>query len=130
MLSKPLYEALPLSYVVIASLVILLFDQAFAQCLAVIVYLWGSRIYSLRSTNRRTDAKKRRKKGWIPNSIYEHIPALCFLGGILLNQHNSKVAPVLALCLCSFALYIFFLRVGYRKHKVFIANAYKQTLQR
>ena len=58
MLSKPLYEVLPLSYVAIGSLGILLFDQAFAQFLAVIVYLWGSRIYSLRSNNRRTDAKK------------------------------------------------------------------------
>ena len=122
MLSKPLYEVLPLSYVAIGSLGILLLDQVIAQCFAVIVYLWGSRIYSLRSNNRRTDTKKRRKKGWIPSPLYEHIPALCFLSAILLSQHSSKLAPILALCLCSFALYIFFRRVAYRKHKIFAAK--------
>ncbi|MEZ9819174.1 hypothetical protein AB4238_00880 [Shewanella sp. 10N.286.45.A1] len=122
MLSKPFYEALPYSYVAIGSLGILILDQAFAQCLAVLLYLWGSRIYSLRSRNRRTDVKKRRKKGWIPGPLYEHIPAICFLSAILLSQHHSKLAPILALCLCSFALYIFFRRVGYRKHKIFAAK--------
>lgn len=119
MLSKPVYEALPYCYVAIGSVTLLLLDQPLAQLSAVIIYLLGSKVYMLRSNNRRTDAKKRRKKGWIPSPLYEHIPALCLLIAILLSKLNSKAAPVFALCLCSYGLYVFFRRLSYRKHKYF-----------
>ena len=119
MLSKPLYEALPYGYIAIGSLALLIFEQPFAQGLAIIVLLLGSRVYTLRSNNRRTDPKKRRKKGRLPSPFYEHVPAFCLLAALLLSKLESKTAPVVALCLCSYGLYVFFRRLSYRKHKVF-----------
>ncbi len=118
MLSKPLYEALPYCYIAIGSLSLLIIEQPFAQVLAIIVFLLGSRVYALRSNNRRTDSKKRRKKGWLPTQVYEHIPALCFLGALLSSKLDAKIAPVVGLCLCSYSMYIFLRRLSYRKHKV------------
>ncbi|MFT5788692.1 MAG: putative membrane protein YfcA [Shewanella sp.] len=122
MLSKPFYEALPYSYLAIGAFCLFQLEQTLAQIFAVVVYLLGSRVYTLRSANRRTDSKKRRKKGLLPSHLYEYIPSLCLLSAILLTKLDAKVAPIFAICLCSIGLYIFLRRSSYRKHKVFEPN--------
>ncbi|WOT04314.1 hypothetical protein [Shewanella youngdeokensis] len=118
MLSRPFYEALPYSYIAIGTCCLLLLEQTLVQILAVVVYILGSRVYALRSANRRTDPKKRRKRGRIPSYLYEHIPSLCLLGSILLTKLDLKAAPIFALICCSYGIYLFVLRASYRKHQI------------
>lgn len=118
MLSKPIYEALPLSYVIVGGLGITLLDSVLAQAACIIIFLFGSWIYSLRSQNRRTDPSKRRKKGILPHYIYEHIPSLYLLTALLIQRVDSTHIPVITLVLLSYAAYLMVRRRQYRKHKV------------
>ncbi|MGS0709814.1 hypothetical protein ACVBJC_08520 [Shewanella sp. 0m-6] len=96
-------------------------EQTYALLFAVLLFLLGSKIYALRSSNRRTDPKKRRKKGLLPIALYEHTPALYLLMALLLLKLDSRLAPVLSLMLLSYALYIGLRRTQYRKHRIVAA---------
>lgn len=117
MLSRPVYEALPYSYIALGSISLMMLEQTYAQLFAALLFLLGSRVDVLRSINRRTDAKKYRKKGKLPAFIYEHTPYLYLLTALLLLKLDSKLAPVLSITLLSYALYIFARRTMNRKHK-------------
>ena len=117
MLSKPIYEALPFCYLSLGSLSFMLLPSIYAQTLGIVIFLFGSHIYLLRSSNRRTDPKRRHKKGWLPAFIYEHIPRLFLLLSLLLLKVDSTTIPIISLLLMSSALYLALRRSLYRKHK-------------
>lgn len=116
MLSKPVYEALPYTYLAVGSISVMMLEQTYAQLFSILLFLMGSRVYALRSQNRRTDSKRRRKEGKLPAFIYEHTPYLYVLTALLLLKLDSKLAPVLSIILFSYALYIFARRSMNRKH--------------
>ena len=118
MLSKPIYEALPYGYLLLGGLAISLLDSAIAQSAGIVLFLAGSKIYSLRSDNRRTDLKSRRKKGIMPRFIYEHMPTLYLLGALLVLKLEFTHSPVISLVLVSYAAYLALRRSQYRKHKI------------
>lgn len=118
MLAKPIYEALPYSYLLVGALAISKIDSTIAQGLGVLLFLFGSQIYVLRSDNRRTDRASRRKKGIIPRFIYERIPAFYLLSGLLVLKIESTYSPVISLIIISYAAYLAIRRSQYRKHKV------------
>ncbi|ABZ75681.1 conserved hypothetical protein [Shewanella halifaxensis HAW-EB4] len=117
MLSRPVYEALPYTYIALGSISLMLLEQTYAQLFAALLFLLGSRVDVLRSCYRRTDSKKRRRKGKLPTFIYEHTPYLYLLTALLLLKLDSKLAPVFSIALVSYALYIFARRTMNRKHK-------------
>ena len=122
MLSKPVYEALPYTYLAIGSISVMMLEQTYAQVFSILLFLMGSRVYALRSSNRRTDPKKRRRKGLLPAFIYEHMPYIYILTALLLLKLDSKLAPVFSMVLISYALYIVISLAMYRKHKTVTAQ--------
>ncbi|GIU30100.1 hypothetical protein [Shewanella sp. MBTL60-007] len=117
MLSRPVYEALPYTYIALGSISLMILEQTYAQLFAALLFLLGSRIDVMRSTNRRTDPQKRRRRGKLPAFIYEHTPYLYLLMALLLLKLDSKLAPIVSITLLSYALYILLRRTMHRKHK-------------
>jgi uncharacterized membrane protein YfcA len=119
MLIKPLYELLPYTYIAIGGVSILLLQQEYAIAAAVVVFLCGARIYNLRSQNRRTDTKRRRKEGIWPDWLYGYMPFLYILSAALLYRFIPKDSSALfAICLVTFGTYLLLRRSSYRRHKI------------
>ena len=119
MLIKPVYELLPYTYMTIGGVSILLLQQQYAIAAAVMVYLFGARIYTLRSENRRTDLKRRRKEGIWPDWLYGYLPFLYILSAALLYRFFPKDSSALfAICLLTFGTYLLLRRSTYRRHKI------------
>lgn len=119
MLIKPLYELLPYTYIAIGGVSILILQQEYAIAAAVVVFLFGARIYNLRSQNRRTDTKRRRKEGLWPDWLYGYMPFLYILSAALLYRFIPKDSSALfAICLVTFGTYLLLRRSSYRRHKI------------
>lgn len=118
MLTRTIYEALPMSYLALGSSTMLLLEQGLALVSASIVFWLGAQIYNMRSNNRRTDPKRKRKSGYIPQSIYSLLPFAYLFGAILLFRSDAKGAGiVLAIILLSYSLYILVRRASHRRHR-------------
>lgn len=119
MLTRTVYEALPVSYVALGGSTLFLLEQSLALISASIVFWLGAKVYNMRSNNRRTDSKRKRKSGYIPESVYSLLPFAYLFGAILLFRSDAKGAGiVLALILLSYSLYILIRRSSYRQHKL------------
>lgn len=119
MLIKPLYELLPFSYMVIGCVSIFLLEPNYALIASVVVYLYGAHIYNLRSKNRRTDAKRKRKSGLIPETLYGLMPFIYVLTAVSLYRFYPRDSSTLfALCLITYGVYLILRRSSYRHHKL------------
>ncbi|MDP5145157.1 hypothetical protein ORI98_01710 [Shewanella sp. ULN5] len=119
MLIKPVYELLPYTYIVIGGVSVLMLQQQYAIAAAILLYLLGARIYNLRSENRRTDIKRKRREGFIPDWLYAYMPFLYILSAALLYRFYPKdSSALLAICLLTFGTYLLLRRSTYRRHKI------------
>ena len=119
MLIKPVYELLPYTYIVIGGVSVLLLQQQYAIASAILVYILGARIYNLRSENRRTDIKRKRREGFLPDWLYGYMPFLYILSAALLYRFYPKDSSALfAICLMTFGTYLLLRRSTYRRHKI------------
>ncbi|MCL1141448.1 hypothetical protein [Shewanella gaetbuli] len=127
MLIKPIYELLPFTYIAIGSASLLVLQQEYAIAAAVFVYVFGARIYNLRSQNRRTDQKRKRKEGIWPEWLYGYLPFIYILSAVLLYRYDPKESSSLfAICLLTFGAYLIIRRSSYRKHKIPVFKAYRR----
>ncbi|MBR9726671.1 hypothetical protein ACFOD0_07250 [Shewanella intestini] len=123
MLAKPLYEILPLTYLSVGSIGIISAQPIYALFSAVTVFLYGAYIYNQRSINRRTDPKRKRKKGFIPEFLYGQLPFLFILSAGLLNRLYPKDSSILfGIFLFTFGLYLLLRRSSFRQHKYPISS--------
>jgi hypothetical protein len=119
MLSKPLYEILPLGYIVIGSTSILLLEEGWAMVAAFTVFYLGTKVYNMRSQNRRTDPMRKRKKGKVPVSLYNTLPFVyLFIAVIVLKSSATGLATVISLSLMSYSVYVLMRRAAYRRHQL------------
>ncbi|QIR15219.1 hypothetical protein [Shewanella aestuarii] len=119
MLIKPVYELLPFTYLGIGGISILLLEQNYAIAASIVVFFFGARIYNLRSQNRRTDHKRRRKTGIWPDWFYGFIPFIYIISAAILYRFYPKGSTTLfALCLVTFGVYLLLRRSSYRHHKM------------
>ncbi len=119
MLTRTLYEMLPVGYITLGSSSLLILEQGLAIVSASIVFWLGAKIYNMRSANRRTDPKRKRKPGMLPDSLYSLLPFGYLFASILLFRSDAKDAGiVLAIMLFSYSFYILIRRSNYRRHKL------------
>lgn len=119
MLIKPVYELLPFAYIGIGGASILLLQNDYAIAASVCVFLFGAHIYNLRSQNRRTDSKRKRKDGIWPQWLYGQLPFFYILSAAILYRFFPKTSSSLfAICLVTFGFYLILRRSLYRHHKV------------
>lgn len=125
MLSKPVYEVLPLGYISVGTLSLLMLDQGFAIASALVMFFIGARIYNMRSQNRRTDPLRKRKSGVWPSSIYNFTPFIYLLVAILIFKFlPSGIGPIAGICLMTYSLYILVRRSSYRRHCLPCSQSY------
>lgn len=99
MLPKPLYESLPYFCLVFGALSMIFPTDLLQAISGGILYSSGSAIWIMRSQNRRSDAlrtplKPHRYLPWheaslLPEPLYEAIPFIYILIGILLQSHTE-----------------------------------------
>ncbi|GGI69094.1 hypothetical protein [Shewanella gelidii] len=117
MLTRTIYEALPLGYITLGSSSIILLEQNIALISATILFWLGARIYNLRSKNRRTDKERRRKPGVLPEFFYDFMPFTFLFLALFFFKVDLSSAIVMAIILMSYSLYILARRKAYRRHK-------------
>ncbi|WP_076407768.1 hypothetical protein [Shewanella sp. UCD-KL12] len=117
MLTKPIYEILPIGYITIGTVSLLLLDQGYGLVSSLTVYIIGATIYNMRSQNRRTDPIRKRKAGKFPTSIYNYLPfAYLLLATVIFKLFSTGVGPVIAISLMTYSLYILIRRSSNRRH--------------
>ena len=118
MLIKPVYELLPYTYIAVGGLSTLIVEPIYALVAGIIVYLFGARLYNLRSLNRRTDSKRRRKYGMFPEFIYGLLPFIYILSaGLLYRFYPKDSSTLFAISLVTFGMYLLIRRSSYRHHR-------------
>jgi hypothetical protein len=123
MLIKPIYELLPFTYMAIGGLSLLYLEPKYAIAAAILVYILGARIYILRSNNRRTDLRRKRKQGLMPSAVYNYLPFICILAASALYRFVPKDSSALiAICLLTYGIYILMRRASYRNHRVPVSS--------
>lgn len=124
MLSKPLYEILPLSYIAIGSASILLLDEGWALFAAFTVFYLGTKVYTMRSQNRRTDPMRKRKKGSIPVTLYNALPFFYLLIAIIILKSSATgLGAGISFSLMGYSLYVLMRRAAYRRHQLPIQHS-------
>ncbi|MFT5704875.1 MAG: hypothetical protein ACI8SK_000828 [Shewanella sp.] len=119
MLSRPLYEILPLSYIAIGSASILWLDEKWALVAAFTVFYLGTKVYNMRSQNRRTDPSRKRKKGNFPLELYNALPFVyLFIAIIILKSSATGLGAIISVSLMLYSLYLLIKRSTYRRHKL------------
>lgn len=119
MLSKPLYEILPLGYIIFGSTSMLLLEEDWALVAAFTIFYLGTKVYNMRSQNRRTDPMRKRKKGGIPATLYNGLPFLYLLIAVIILKSSATVLGVgISLSLVSYSLYVLMKRSAYRRHQL------------
>jgi uncharacterized membrane protein len=119
MLIKPLYESLPFTYMIIGCVSIFLLEPNYVLIASVVMYLYGAFIYTLRSKNRRTDPKRKRKSGFMPEALYGLLPFIYVLiAASLYNFYPKNSSTLFALCLTTYGGYLFLSRLSYRHHRL------------
>lgn len=123
MLIKPVYELLPFAYLAIGGFSLLYLEPKYAIAAAIIVYLLGARIYNLRSKNRRTDPKRKRKQGMLPEFAYNFLPFIYILSASMLYRFYPKDSSALiAILLVTYGVYVLLRRASYRNHRTPVSN--------
>ncbi|QYK13963.1 hypothetical protein K0I63_05450 [Shewanella rhizosphaerae] len=119
MIAQPVYEKLPAIYLLIAASTILLSPAPLPVLLAVIIFLLGARIFNMRSQNRRSDNPKRRRRGILPEALYNMLPYAYLLGALFVFRHgDSNYLMFAGAGLASFALFRLAQRRSYRQHQL------------
>ncbi|GIU35221.1 hypothetical protein TUM4644_36460 [Shewanella colwelliana] len=123
MIARSIYEILPTSYLLVGGSTIVLHQESIAVVLALLVFVLGARIYNLRSKNRRTDPRKRRKHGLLPEALYDQVPFIYLLSAALLLRFSPVgIGGYVAAALLCYALYLLMQRSHYRKHQSTATN--------
>lgn len=123
MLIKPVYELLPFTYLTIGVVSLLYLEPKYAIVAAIIVYLLGASIYNLRSNNRRTDPKRKRKHGMLPEFAYNFLPFIYILSASMLYRFYPKDSSALiAILLVTYGVYVLLRRASYRNHRTPASN--------
>ena len=118
MLIKPVYELLPYSYMIVGTVSLFLLEPSYALVASTVVYLYGAHVYNLRSKNRRTDPKRKRKTGAIPETLYGLLPFIYVFSALSLYRFYPRDSSTLfALCLVTYGAYLIMRRSSYRHHK-------------
>lgn len=127
MISRPVYEALPVSYIIIGATSLLTFEQGYAIASAIVIFVIGANIYNMRSHNRRTDPIKKRKYGGMPISTYNFAPFLYLLLAILIFKfYPSDLTPAISIGFMAYSLFILFKRSSNRRHRTPKAPVYNR----
>ncbi|BAJ00943.1 hypothetical protein [Shewanella violacea] len=127
MLTKPMYEILPVSYMTIGVTSLLMFDQDYAIASALVMFTLGAKIYNMRSQNRRTDPLKKRKSGTLPSSIYDASPFIyLLLATLVFKMSPSGIGPVIGISLMTYSLYILVRRASNRRHRLHASQEFNQ----
>lgn len=117
MLSKTIYEVLPLIYITAGTISLLTLEQDFAVASGLTMFIIGAKIYNMRSQNRRTDPLRKRKSGIFPSFIYNFTPFFYLLAAVMLFKFiPSGAGPIAGICLMTYSLYILIRRSSYRRH--------------
>ncbi|MGI2168997.1 hypothetical protein ACROAE_02155 [Shewanella sp. MF05960] len=118
MLIKPVYELLPYSYMIVGTVSLFLLEPSYALVASIVVYLYGAHVYNLRSKNRRTDPKRKRKPGAVPETLYGLMPFIYVFSALSLYRFYPRDSSTLfALCLVTYGVYLMMRRSSYRHHK-------------
>ncbi|AQS37563.1 hypothetical protein Sps_02409 [Shewanella psychrophila] len=117
MLTKSMYEILPVSYIAIGITSLLMLDQGYAIASALTIFTLGAKIYNMRSQNRRTDPLRKRKSGTLPSSVYNATPFVyLLLATLVFKLSPSGIGPVIGISLMTYSLYILVRRSSNRRH--------------
>lgn len=117
MLTKPIYEILPVSYMLIGATSLLMLDQGYAIVFSLVIFTLGAKIYTMRSQNRRTDPLRKRKSGTLPRSVYDATPFVYFLlATLVFKLLPSGIGPVIGIVLMTYSVYILVIRSSNRRH--------------
>lgn len=119
MLIKPIYEILPLTYIIVGGGSVVFLQEPYAIIASLLVFFYGAHIWNQRSKNRRTDKKRKRVDGFIPESLYGYTPFIYIMSAGLIFRFLPKDSGVLiAACLLAYGAYILIRRISYRHHKL------------
>lgn len=125
MIAKSVYEILPFAYISIGTACILMLEQKAAIFFAMIVFALGSKIYNMRSQNRRTDPVRKRKSGKLPTSVYNFVPFIyLFAATVIFKLYPTKVGAVIGTGLMVYSLYILIQRSSNRRHSLCDSQSY------
>lgn len=125
MLTKPIYEILPVSYMLIGATSLLMLDQGYAIVFSLVIFTLGAKIYTMRSQNRRTDLLKKRKSGTLPRSVYDATPFVyLLLATLVFKLLPSGIGPVIGIVLMTYSVYILARRSSNRHHCAHSAQEY------
>ncbi|WP_394391995.1 hypothetical protein [Shewanella woodyi] len=124
MLSKPLYEILPITYIATDSISLLVLDNPWGLIAAFTIFYLGSKIYNMRSQNRRTDPVKKRKKGRFPQTIYSSLPFIYLLLAIITYKiSTTDLSYIISFSLISYSFYILTKRASNRRHQLPLSHS-------
>ena len=125
MLTKPMYEILPVSYMAIGIISLLMLDQNYAVASALVIFTLGAKIYTMRSQNRRTDPLRKRKSGTLPSAVYDATPFVyLLLATMVFKLFPSGIGPVVGIVLMTYSLYILVRRSSNRRHSSLSSQEY------
>lgn len=119
MLIKPIYEILPLTYMLVGAGSVSLLQEPYTIIASLLVFFYGAHIWNLRSKNRRTDKKRKRRDGMLSESIYGYMPFIYIMSAGLIFRFLPKDSAVLvSIFLLTYGSYILLRRINYRHHKL------------
>ncbi|GIU51674.1 MULTISPECIES: hypothetical protein [Shewanella] len=119
MLIKPIYEILPLTYMIVGAGSVALLKEPYAILASLLVFFYGAHIWNQRSKNRRTDRKRKRIDGILPESIYGYLPFIYIMSaGLIFRFLPKDSGVVISICLFTYGAYVLLRRISYRHHKI------------
>ncbi|RKF14255.1 hypothetical protein DBZ36_16450 [Alginatibacterium sediminis] len=117
MLARPIYEALPLMYLVLGALSIVFLEPALAKIGGLLLFMSGSITWVMRSNaRRRDDFKTHHVQGiFLPEAYYEFFPFLLLGISVLLAAFYFNGPGIVFMILASLrGLQLIYLRSRYR----------------
>jgi len=118
MMNRPFYELRPYLYLGFGIYFLLTFPSTLAQLAAGLLFLAGALVYSLRSSNRRTDPERRRKTGLWPHWVYELLPFIWMVVALqLFSRTPDRNQLLLGAAMMSWSLYLLGRRSLHRHHQ-------------
>ncbi len=118
MLIKPLYEILPYTYMIVGAASVPFIEQPYIVVASILVFFYGAHVWNLRSRNRRTDKKRKRVEGYLPDSIYGFMPFIYIISAVITFRFFPQdSAQLLSIGLFTYGGYILLRRISYRCHK-------------
>ncbi len=118
MLTKPIYEALPLTYLVTGAGSFLTLEQGYGVLAGLLLYSMGSLLWVMRSNFRRKDKNRSpgNKRLITPEWLYEFVPFIYLaMAGFVLSLNAHILLTVLVSLLSFHSMHILYMR---HKHRV------------